>query len=339
MANLAAGTIPNQFLGFYNTTAGAMRTVGSPKWSSYYQQWYTLMSSYDGSSIALFFSPNGLNWNVVILDLSQTLNISAGYIVATSNSSTSGMVIDDSNGRLFFFYRDSSNFTLRYAYSSISNTGYPGTNASWTLVNTGQVCEEFNGAQYVKMSTTAASGIVAVACDNTSTRVRIVIVSAGATTNSLVFTATGLSNPIQPTSFSYEENGKIFIIRRSATPAIYNASTDIRSGWTTLATTNNPSGSSGSSVGNGYVCYINGSTVYYGTGSTFSSVNVNASSDTLVGIFYTGSRFVTYGPNGGLWISSNNTPVTWSSYNGIPAGTTRTISANAINVGQRVTAT
>jgi hypothetical protein len=338
IANLAAGNIPNQFLGFFQTAISSFRSIGAPKWSSYYQQWYTLMASYDASSIALFFSPNGLNWRVVIPDLAQTLGITSSYVVRETNNSGSGFAIDDSNGRFFLFYRDSSNFTLRYFYSSISNTGIPSLSTAWTNVNTGYVCEELNGAQYVKMSSTAASGIVVLAVDSTSTRIRVVIVSAGATANSLAYTALGLTNTSNSTKFAYEENGKIFVIRRGASTTIYNASNDIRSGWANLATSVDPSSSGGNAVGNGYVCYITGSNLYYGTGGAFTAVSVNGGVETLLNVFYTGSNFLVYGANGGLYISSNNTPVTWSVYNGIPSGGTRTILANSFAIGQRMTA-
>ncbi len=78
--------------------------------------------------------------------------------------------------------------------------------------------------------------------------------------------------------------------------------------------------------------------VYYGTGGAFTAVSVNGGVETLLNVFYTGSNFLVYGANGGLYISSNNTPVTWSVYNGIPSGGTRTILANSFAIGQRMTA-
>jgi hypothetical protein len=339
--NMAAGLAGTNFLGFYDAgTSTNQRSVGTPKWSSYYQLWYTMMYANSSSTAGIWMSKDGLQWYCIVPDMSASTGINNVSYVPTTVNWNNGLVIDDSNGRIFFFYRQNSNFTLRYAYTNL--TGAANTNiaqtTAWTLVNTTGYCEVFFGAQYVKQSSTATSGIVAMCGGSTDGLFRVYTVSAGATAYALTFTGNTYAYNA-PCRWTWEENGKIWGTREGTGGSIYNSGGSILTGWSELSTSFAITTNTGCTVGNGYLVFINGNNIYYSTGGAFNGVTVGSG---LKNVIYNGSVFIAYSDSttGGVWASTNNTPLSWTLYGAGTNGPRSFLNQyDYFNIGQRKTAT
>lgn len=312
MSNLAAGNVTiTNWLGVYTNGAGQYRVLGAPFWSGYYSKWFVLMQSNSNTIYGIFSSANGLDWFEVIPDLATAIGISAGF-VTPSQANSSVLAVDDSNGRFFYLYSASNINSMRVAYSSLTSTNP--LSGNWTVV-TIRDGNPAGSLTYCKMSTTGASGLVAQFADTNTVASYIYTCPAGGTTFTLQLTlGTAGSGVVAPVLF--QENGYIFSPFPGESKIVYNLSGNVTSGWAQNNPAVQPSNQSlRSCVGNNYMVYISGTDVYYSTNGTTWTAAATGSSGNLVGVIYTGSVFIAWSSSRTV-ISSNNTPITWSLYNG-----------------------
>jgi hypothetical protein len=335
ISNLAAGNVSvNNFLGVYTNGAGQYRTLGAPFWSSYYSRWFVIMLSNNNTTNGIFSSTNGLDWSQVIPDLASAIGISASFVNTSSGAGAAALAVDESNGRFFFLYANTSSNSCNVAYSSLTSTN--NLTGNWTIVvlRTGGGSFSTGALAYCKMSTTGASGLVTHFADNDAVASYIYTCPAGGTSFTLQLTM-GI-NELAPVIF--EENGKIFAPLTNTQKIAYNVSGNITSGWAQ----NNPTVSPSSQgvrgcVGNGYMVYVNGTSVYYSTNGTSWTAAATGVSGNIVGVIYTGSVFIAWSANSTV-VSSNNTPITWSLYDGGSINALRSLSFIKKSWSQRVVA-
>jgi hypothetical protein len=332
MSNLAAGNVSvNNFLGVYTNSAGQYRTLGAPFWSSYYSRWFVLMPSNSATANGIFSSTDGLNWSQVIPDLATAIGISTGFVTTASQASAATLAVDDSNGRFFYIYVDTSISSVKVAYSSLTSTN--DLNGNWT-VSTIRGGNAVGALTYCKMSTTGASGLVTQFYDNNTVASYIYTCPAGSTTFTLQLTM-GI-NEAAPVIF--EENGKVFAPLTNTQKIAYNLSGNITSGWAQVNPSVSPSSQSvRGCVGNGYMVYVNGTSVYYSTNGTSWTAAATGVSGNIVGVIYTGSVFIAWSVNSTV-VSATNTPITWSLYNGGSINALRSLSFIQKPWSQRVVA-
>jgi hypothetical protein len=334
VSNLAAGNVSvNNFLGVATNGAGQYRTLGAPFWSSYYSRWFCLMFSNSNTTFGIFYSTNGLDWYEIISDLATAIGISTNIVISTSASRSSLLAVDDSNGR--FFYLFATGGQVKAAYSSLTSTNDLTGNWTTVVLRDGNIA---GALTYCKMSTTGASGFVAVLADTNAVASYIYTCSAGGTSFTLRLTA-GMSSTAVVAPVLFEENGYIFSPFPDESKIAYNLSGNITTGWAQNNPAVRPSGSSiRGCVGNNYMVYVNGTSVYYSTNGTSWTAAATGANGNLAGVFYTGSVFIAWSANSTV-ISSNNTPITWSLYNGGSINALRSLGAMSTTWGQRVTAT
>jgi len=330
-ADLTSGSIKtNTFLGVYASTAGAFKTMaGEPFWSSYYSKWFCIMRSSSSTIWGMFVSSDGLSWTMFVPDIGTAIGLAAAAVSSDSASGNSRLAVDDSNGRFFYMY--SSGGDLFIAYSSLSTN----LNTGWTTALVRTSGNTVGCIKYCKMSTTAASGLVMSFSDSGAIASYIYTCPAGSTTFTLQTSV--------PTSaigyIAYEENGTVLISLANTTRNLYNTSGDITSGWTAGTTTIVSSSQYYKGcVGNGYMVYVGGGAgtgnIYYSiTGSAWTAVTVVSQ---LLGVFYTGSRFIAWNASA-AYISASNTPTSFSLYSG--GVNTLRYPSNITTFGQRVTST
>lgn len=330
VSDLASGSLNTSFMGLYASGSGTQRSILSPFWSSYYSCWFGLLATTAASVYGVGISKNGFDWRPISVNLGTAL----GGVTLTPNGQ-SGMpviAVDDSNGRIFVMYYTAPSIIV--AYSSLTST--QSLSGGWTTALTA-TASRIGGLMYCKMSTTAASGIVAV-YNNGSNVLYIDTCTAGTTTFTNRITQSLPSSEVGWAS--YQENGPIVVPVANRTYASYTLSGDITTGWTTnSALPANPTDSRQSCVANGYMVYIGGGagSFYWSTNGTTWTIQSTGGA-ALNGIFYTGSVWVAWDANA-TYISSTNAPnSTWSMYSG-GANANRFIGMNSQNWARRVTAT
>jgi len=292
-------------------SGSAPKEMGNPRWSSYYQFWYVLMSNEAGSGQALYFSKTGVYWNIVITDLDTTIGRAVTSYAGDTQQTT--FAIDDSNGRMFYAYTDGTNAYVVYSNITAGVT----INSGWTTSSAIAACTSVSSLRYCKMSTTAASGLVFSFANGTT--MRIFTCPAGSTTfTSRINTASGTSNPRMP--FWFEENGKMFVPATGGSAVLYNTTGDIATGWTVGSVVSPEPATQGrmSCVGNGYMVYPNSNSLYYsttGSGASWTNSGLSAAANIAV-VFYTGSNFIvqTDGNQNRVYtyISAGNTPTSFT---------------------------
>lgn len=330
VSDLLVGKIyTTNFLGVYNSGSGAYKGLAQePIWSSFYSRWFCLMPT-DTSTYGLYSSINGLDWKVEINAMHTAIGTTAGNIIPqTSDSSASRLTVDDSNGRFFFGYVASS--VSYIAYSSITSTQSIQT-GNWTSVSLGSGAY-IGAVKYCKMATAGASGIVVQRANGTTNYIDTCPAGDTTFTNRLSYSTGGSS---AQGYIAYQENGTIMVPICAEPRVVYNTTGTIASGWATNGSLVGQPTQYHGCVGNGYMVYINGNALYYSTnGSTWTTLTIASSN--LRGVIYTGSLFFAWGTVGS-YISSNNTPVSFSLYSG-GANVIRTL-IGVNYFGQRVTAT
>ena len=256
---------------------------------------------------------------MLVSDITAFGNITAGSQVGTTgNSGGAGFAIDETNGRFFIQYITSSSTDLAVMYSNPASTNFT---SGWTGV---ALTTSANGARgtmaYAKMATTAASGIVCFGSANNNTN-QVWTCPAGSTTFTSQISAS-TPNASNTGNIQIEPSGKMVIPIQDQNYAIYNTSGDITTGWVqnTAIGATAVSGAVGD-VGNGYmVSVVSANDIRYSTtgSGTWTSVTI-ASGVTLSAVRYTGSVWVAFTTQGQVYISSNNTPITWTAATGAQA--------------------
>ena len=323
-------------LGAYGFAAGNFRDMQAPFWSSFYGKWFCLLQNGATPFWGLYSSSDGLNWYQMSENMTSIVGASGnGYVLPMSGSYNSLLAVDDSNGRFFYLYNDAG--VIKVAYSNIGAVALIAATTTWTVVTLLAAGTAVGAAAYCKMATNAASGVVVNYTNSATGTSYVSVCPAGSTTFTQQTSATGASGNI--TALWYEENGKVLMPFAGGTGRVfYNISGNVNSGWGTAGGLTAPSPERRAFVANGYMVYMDsGGTIYYSTnGTTWASQNII--SNALLGMMYTGSRFVTWSINT-TWISSSNTfPATWSILSDGTNGT-KTLSSFAAPIAQRVTAT
>ena len=332
ISSLAAGTVyANSSNGLYGSGAGSQRVIYSPFWSKYYSSWFCLMESTSASVYGLFKSTDGIDWVLIVANIANA----TGLTISTAGLAGMAVItVDDSNGRFFIMGKESSQIVISYS----SLTSSQALNGNWTRsVTFTPTTNSVGGLMYCKMATTATSGIVAHWIDTSIPAIYISTISAGSTTN-VDRMSMGLSGS-SGSWMSYEENGKIFAPAADRSTNGWNFSGDIRTGWNSSnGISVFPTDQRQTCVGNGYLVYINGSSIYSSTtASGWTATSVGGSN--LNGVIYTGSVWVAWDTTGTSYVSATNVPTsTWSLYAGGSINAGRYIGMQSAAWGRRVVA-
>ena len=309
ISGLASGLVyNNNFNGIYAGGSGTDRSFTSVFWSSYYNCWVALGLSTSSSLYGIFVSPDGLTWRCILQNVQSATGAAA--INPQGQSAMPVLAVDDSNGRFFIMVPNSSNGTIRIYYSSITST--QALTGGWTQ-GLSYTASRLGGLMYCKMSSTAASGIVAVFTDD-SNICYIHTCSAGATTFTNRVT---MGLPSASVGWGiYQENGAIAVPIGTRSYMAYTLSGNITTGWTsTSSLPTTVQDNRQSAVGNGYITYISGGDIYWSTNGTTWTIQA-ISGNTLSGITYTGSTWLAW-DSVAMYTSSTAAPnSTWSLYSG-----------------------
>ena len=173
---------------------------------------------------------------------------------------------------------------------------------------------------YAKMATTGASGIVCYGSAGNNSN-QVWTCSAGSTTFTSRINAS-TPNSGNEGNILIEPSGKMVIPLQGQNYAIYNTGGNITTGWVQNTATGASAAAAGvGDVGNGYMVSVVSTTAirYSTTGSgTWTAVTVS-SGDTLTAVRYTGSVWVAFTTGGSIYLSSDNTPTTWTAATGAQA--------------------
>ena len=312
--------------------------AGAPFWSSYYSKWFAIMNV-NGSNNGIFASSDGLSWNCILSDIDSPVGTSAGTISTYNNSGQPLLAVDDSNGRFALARTDGSNNLYVY----FSDTGGSSTLAtSWTqtTVRTGNTFYPWH-LKYCKVSTTSGLVLVYSGGSGSSGRQYVSTCDAGSTTWTGVVDVSSFPYVSRPAAIAFQENGSIGTFFANPAQFHYNSSGVISSGWNSIAAPGDVDNDYiFPVVANGYYAFVKGNNLYYSSnGSTWTTVSLGSP---VKGVFYTGSNFIAY-PTASpytakTFISSNNTPVSFSTYNTTTAPQ-RNLRINGTTFSQRVTST
>jgi hypothetical protein len=286
-----------------------------PKYSTYYGGWLTIASI--GNSVTndryIFFSSNGVDWQAFV-QLPQD-----SRVISQLQDGTAAVTVDDSNGRIFCCYYETAGYVNGFYYSSIPATSSSNT---WTAQNvdaTGTPYSQtaaINSMEYVKMSTTGASGIVFLSGLN-STGARIYTISAGGTTATLRASA----SPTVAEDMCMSWNPTFLraaIVGRGWGTLWYSASDSITT-WSTASIGASPGNFGGGAVAvstNRVAVLTSTGLRYTSNFSAFTNVSTVNSGNTSA-IEHNGTNWIAIrGGSGsadtGLRYSTGTDPVTWT---------------------------
>ena len=230
-------------------------------------------------------------------------------------------------------------------YVYFSDTAAGSTLAtSWTVstVNTGSTTYYPWHLKYCKLSTT--SGFILAysgTTGGTNGTQYIATCNAGSTTFTTAYSYSSTPFVQIRAAIAYEENGNVGVFLGNPGRFSYNSSGVISSGWSNIAAPGDidttyifPA------VANGYYVAVKTTNLYYSLGG--ATWNTVALGNSVKGVFYTGSNFIIFPPQTPYttktFISSNNTPVSFSTYNTTTAPQ-RDLRLSGFTFGQRVTST
>jgi hypothetical protein len=296
---------------FQKTATNYIANTGIPVWSSYYNLWFTL-TPYDNTAtiVSLFSSANGVTWRLVFLNIYDLTAAPSAGTVQTGTYGGAKIAVDETNGRIFIVFRDSS-ANVRVLYSDptsiVVTTGW--TSAVILASSSANVT-----IKYVKMATTGASGMVVYFTDS-SIAFQVYTCSAGSTTFTQRYTA---SVPAAITgSIKYEDSGKIAIYLDSSERVIYTTSGNITTGWTqnTNIGSTAPSGRLGD-VGAGYFVslYDSREIMYSTTGAgTWTRVVLSTGDNQIATVVFMGTFWAAFCNTGTVYTTATTNPsLTWT---------------------------
>ena len=330
--DIASGKFTTQV--YPTDNAGTNLTYAAPFWSTYYSKWFTILNG------GIYASSDGLSWNSILSDLNTPTGGFGALTPAYTDSGQTLLAVDDSNGR-FALARLASGSTTLYVY--FSDTGASSSLATaWTQVtiNTSNTFYAWH-LRYCKLSTTSGFILVYSAGSGSTGTQYIATCPAGSTTFTTAYSYS--SNPFVQikAAIAYEENGNVGVFLGNPGRFSYNTSGVISSGWNNVAAPGDIDTSYiFPAVANGYYVVVKTNKIYYSAnGSTWTTITLASN---VKGVFYTGSNFIAYPTTtpytADTFISSNNTPVSFSVYNTTTAPQ-RNLRIGGFSFGQRMTAT
>jgi len=303
--------------------SGTNNTSYCPVWSKYYSCWFSL--GYPDNSTSfwnIYYSLDGINWTTYIFELNPKIG-SPGNYNPGPGAGYANLIIDDSNGRMWTIY---ANSTTINPYYRNANTGM---DSNWTAASTISLPNgaTYYGARYVDTGDSATSAIVLL-CTNNSQDNRLYTCDAGGTTFTLRVTGSTPNSSNQPTSFTIDSvTARAAILYESQPHCMYMTTNNARTGW---AYNTNYGGGSGSGtqctigVGGGYYVTASGSqgssNLYYSaTGAgTWTTITNPCGGNTIQRVMYVNGVWYATTLNG-MYKTSQNPPTTgWTQMNPSP---------------------
>lgn len=301
-----AGTFPK-------TQTNYLANTGVCVWSSFYNLWFTL-TPYDNSAsiVSLFSSANGVTWRLLILNvynLSQPPT--AGSASASNGFGGPSIAVDETNGRFFIVFRDSS-ANLRVLYSDITSTCVlTGWTSTIILANASSI----TSIAYVKMATIGVSGMVIYGFDGTGLNFKIITCLAGSTTFTTSFTSPSPSSLAG--TIKHEASGKIAVYLNNTVRVLYNTSGNITTGWaqnTNIGSTP-PSGRLGDVGGGYFVSLYDERVIMYSTtgAGTWTQRVVAAGDNQIKSVVFMGTFWAAFCATGTVFTTATTNPsLTWT---------------------------
>lgn len=300
-------------------STGANNTNNCPIWSKYYSCWFSIGYGDSGTSFNnIYYSKDGINWATYIYDLGSKIGSPGGLFSFGPGAGYANIIVDESNGRLWTFYRASDGLSIIGYYKNAAT----GMDSNWT--NAGSVISLSNsatyyGARYVDTGTDATSAIVLL-CSNNLNDNRLYTCDAGGTTFTIRINGGTSNSANQPTSFTIDSvTGRAAILYESQPYCAYMTTNNARTGW---AYNSNYGGGSGSGtqctigVGGGYYVTPSGSqgstTLYYsatGAGTWTTITNACGAGNTIQRVMYVNGVWYATTLNG-MYKTSQNPPTT-----------------------------
>ena len=288
------------------------RDLDCPIWSSYYSSWFALMKYNNNSLLGLWSSRDGLSWNCNVPNLyvNDSGATPAGFFTSMTGAYGPSFAVDETNGRFFFCgYNGGDVYSV---YTNPASTDFATGWGSQNLTNTADAT--LFAVRYAKMATTGASGMV-LYCKKQSQQNAVYYCSAASTTFTLALAASS-PNSYNEGHITIEPSGYMAINVASQPYVIYTTSANITSGWTQ----NTAIGAScyqygRGDVGGGYmVVQTSGFGIRYSTtgSGTWTGVTITSGVNYLNSVIYMGTFWLAITQTGLIYISSDNTPITWT---------------------------
>jgi hypothetical protein len=298
---------------FQKTATNYIANTGVPVWSSFYNLWFTL-TPYDNTAsvVSLFASANGVTWRMVFLNIyNLTQAPTAGAASGNNGFGGASMAVDETNGRMFFVFRDSSS-NLRVLYSNPASIEVI---TGWTSTIILAGATSTNCIAYVKMATTGASGMVIYGFDNVNYNFNIITCSAGTTTFTNRFTSS--SPNIYTGTIKFEESGRIAVYFNAQARILYTTSGNITTGWaqnTNIGSTA-PSDRLGDVGGGYFVSLYNTREIMYSTtgAGTWTRVVLSTGDNQIKSVVFMGTFWAAFTNTGTVYTTATTNPsLTWT---------------------------
>ena len=290
-------------------------------WSNYYNAWYGLISTLNpaasGVTTYIAFSNDGINWWPA-----------APVPTDAPRSIQSFPVVDDSNGRFFFPWNDTTAYTAGVIYQTT-----PGNFDAWTtssaIVTDGgySTTPTILDMQYVNFGTTGTSGIVLAVYRgaNFSSTTPVYVIAAGTTTATLKANRSTVSGGNGIISWD-ATNKKCVVIYsgNSTTERVTYVENDVNGTWTNPSVSGvGTNGFQNADAGGGYALMVTSTTgyIYSNTFSSWTSASPPA------------GNIQTVWHNGTYWFMRTTTGVYYTA-TGIPTGWTRIGTTNWLATNQ-----
>ena len=288
----------------------------SINWSNYYNAWFGFINTMDSSgspTTYIAFSNNGINWWPA-----------AARPAAPSGTALNGeyIGIDDSNGRFFMVWRDTSIFTAGLLYQTTV-----GNYSNWTkgpaLANgsTYSVTPDVEDMQYVDFGTSATSGLV-FSLRTYGNFIFFVVPAGSITATSKATRFTTNQNSI----ISWDAINKkcvVFCAANSAFEKIAYVENNVNGTWLLPGVSNfTSSGFQNADMGGGYALMVTGSTTYQYS-NTYSSWTAASSPSGNIQAVWNNNTYWFMRTTTGVYYTETAIPTGW-----IRIGTTNWLADN-----------
>jgi hypothetical protein len=295
-------------------------------WSNYYNAWYALMEVLNPSTstrtLYLCLSPDGINWwgagDLPTISAPRALN-------------TSCLGIDDSNGRFFMGWEDSTNYTAGIVYHTT-----PGNFISWTesgaiVNNTGySTTPGIEDMQYVNFGTSSTSGLVLSFYSYAGSGFRFFVVPSGSVTP--VSKATRYTTNNRGSIISWDYTNKkcvVFCRADNASQRVAYVENDVNGTWTTPSVTGfTATNFLNADVGGAYAVNLSSSTEYQYSNTYSSWTSASPPAGNIQALWH----------NGTYWFMRTTVGVYYTA-TAIPTGWTRIGTTNWLVTSQNPTKT
>lgn len=299
---------------FITGNGSTISSMYTPKYSTYYGGWIT--TAVVGTTLRrIVFSKDGVNW--ASLGLAPTANGTQAPLDQLADG-TVGVVVDDSNGLIFYAWTDSTNYQVGYFYQTTLNDFN-----SWTSVTavsgTGAQTPDFNSMEYVQFSTTGNSGIVLLTKPYNNHDISV-IAAGGTTVTSRATrsqTGTGYNARLVWNSASQTAIALCYSPNSPYNSFMY-VTTNVNQSWSTGAATAGtfPANSyvKSSALSSQYVAYLSSGTVirYNTTANNYTAWTfVSPGIGTIYALYHNGTYWYAY-TSTGCYTTSSATPTGWT---------------------------